>query len=153
MSLVSVDVRESVATITLNDPDRRNAVTLAMCDEVGDALDRLEADPEVKALVVTGAGSAFCAGADLTHLGDSQEEGLLAMARQLIDAGANVQQQDASGWSALHAAASHGFHDVAKLLMDSGCSRRVRDINGLSPVDLAMDNAHDALVDLFIQRS
>ncbi len=79
MSLVSVDVRDAVATLTLNDPDRRNAVTLAMCDEVSAALDQVEADPEVKALVVTGAGSAFCAGADLTHLGDSQEEGLLAI--------------------------------------------------------------------------
>lgn len=79
MSLVTVDVTESVATITLNDPDRRNAVTLAMCDEVGAALDDVEQRPDVKALVVTGAGSAFCAGADLTHLGDSEEDGLLAI--------------------------------------------------------------------------
>lgn len=79
MPLVLVDINEAVATITLNDPDRRNAMTLAMCDEVSAALDEVEANPDVKAIVVTGAGRAFCAGADLTHLGDSAEEGLMAI--------------------------------------------------------------------------
>ncbi len=79
MPLVTVDIDGVVATVTLNDPDRRNAMTLAMCDEVSAGLDEIEANPEVRALVVTGAGSAFCAGADLTHLGDSEEEGLLAI--------------------------------------------------------------------------
>ncbi len=79
MSLVQVEIDQSVATLTLNDPGRRNAVTLAMCDEVGAAMDSIEADPSVHAIVVTGAGSAFCAGADLTHLGNSEEEGLLAI--------------------------------------------------------------------------
>jgi enoyl-CoA hydratase len=79
MPLVTSSIDGVVATVTLNDPDRRNAMTLDMCDEVGAALDEIEANSEVRALVVTGAGSAFCAGADLTHLGDSQEEGLLAI--------------------------------------------------------------------------
>lgn len=79
MPLVLVDIDEAVATITLNDPDRRNAMTLAMCDEVSAALDDVEANPDVKAIVVTGAGRGFCAGADLTHLGDSAEEGLMAI--------------------------------------------------------------------------
>jgi len=75
MPLITMTVDGSVATLTLNDPDRRNAMTLDMCAEVETALDEVEANPEVKALVVTGAGRAFCAGADLTHLGDSAEEG------------------------------------------------------------------------------
>jgi enoyl-CoA hydratase len=79
MPLISTAIDGSVAILTLDDPDRRNAMTLDMCSEVEDALDELEANPEVKALVVTGAGTAFCAGADLTHLGDSEEEGLLAI--------------------------------------------------------------------------
>ncbi len=79
MSLVTCDITDSVVTITLNDPDRRNAVTLDMCAEVGAMLDEVEANPEAKAIVVTGAAPAFCAGADLTHLGDSEEEGLLAI--------------------------------------------------------------------------
>ena len=70
---------DGVGILTLDAPERRNAFDLAMCDEVGAALDRLEADPAVGALVVTGAGTAFCAGADLSHLGATQREGLLAI--------------------------------------------------------------------------
>jgi len=79
MDLVNVEVTNGVGTITLDDPKRRNAVTLAMCDELDEALTGLEADESVNALVITGAAPAFCAGADLSHLGDSAEEGLLAI--------------------------------------------------------------------------
>jgi enoyl-CoA hydratase len=72
-------MRDGVAVITLDAPQRRNAFDLAMCDEVVAGLEVLEADPTVGALVVTGSGSAFCAGADLSHLGGSQREGLLAI--------------------------------------------------------------------------
>ena len=54
-----------VATITLHRPDRLNAFTETMLRELLDALDRTDADDEVGAVVVTGAGRAFCAGADL----------------------------------------------------------------------------------------
>ena len=77
MDLIDVSTADGVATITLNDPDRRNAVTLPMCDQLGEALDEIEADSSINALVVTGNPPAFCAGADLSHLGDSAEEGLL----------------------------------------------------------------------------
>lgn len=77
------EVVDGVGVITLDAPARRNAFDLAMCDEVVAAVDALEADPAVGALVVTGAGSAFCAGADLSHLGAASDggarEGLLAV--------------------------------------------------------------------------
>lgn len=79
MDLINVDVTDGVGTITLNDPDRRNAVTLAMCDELDDAIGQLEANTSVNSMVITGAAPAFCAGADLSHLGGSEEEGLLAI--------------------------------------------------------------------------
>jgi enoyl-CoA hydratase len=79
MYLVRVDRADGVGTVTLNDPDRRNAVTLDMCRELDEAVTSLEADQSVSALVITGEPPAFCAGADLTHLGDSAEEGLLAI--------------------------------------------------------------------------
>jgi enoyl-CoA hydratase len=79
MDLVQVDKADGVGTITLNDPDRRNAVTLEMCQQLDEAITALEADQTINALVVTGAPPAFCAGADLSHLGDSAEEGLLAI--------------------------------------------------------------------------
>ena len=57
--------------VTLNDPDRRNALNLDLCDELVAAIDELEADDGVGAVVVTGAPPAFCAGADLSQLGAS----------------------------------------------------------------------------------
>jgi len=65
--LYRVDAR--VALITVNDPDRRNAFTDQMSARLRDAVERAEADPDVHAVVVTGAGKAFCAGADLSALG------------------------------------------------------------------------------------
>ncbi|MEN2991544.1 enoyl-CoA hydratase [Tistrella sp. BH-R2-4] len=59
------DVADRVATITLNRPDRLNAWTQAMEDEMRDALLRAEADDAVRAIVITGAGRGFCAGADM----------------------------------------------------------------------------------------
>ncbi|MDQ3108076.1 MAG: enoyl-CoA hydratase-related protein, partial [Actinomycetota bacterium] len=73
---VHVDGDRRVATLTLDQPDRRNSLTLAMVAEIVAAVDDLEARDDVGALVVTGAGSAFCAGADLGHLGASRESGL-----------------------------------------------------------------------------
>jgi enoyl-CoA hydratase len=79
MAEVLTDITDGVAVVTLDAPDRRNALTLPMVDEITAALDAVEADPAVGAIVVTGAAPAFCAGADLSHLGDSQREGLLAI--------------------------------------------------------------------------
>jgi enoyl-CoA hydratase len=76
VSLIRCEVADRVATITLDDPDRRNAMNLEMVDEIIAAVDGLEADEGVGAVVVTGAPPAFCAGADLSHLGSSQEQGL-----------------------------------------------------------------------------
>lgn len=58
-------VADGVATITLNRPDRLNAFNATMFHELLDAFDTTDADDDVRAVVVTGAGSAFCAGADL----------------------------------------------------------------------------------------
>ena len=73
---VLVQVDERVAVITVNDPDRRNAVTAEISAALRAAVDGAEANPDVHALIVTGAGKAFCAGADLTALGDATEDGL-----------------------------------------------------------------------------
>ena len=75
MSLVRTDIHAGVATVTLADAERRNALTLPMVTEIIDTFDRLEADPAVGAVIVTGDGPAFCAGADLSHLSSSAEGG------------------------------------------------------------------------------
>jgi len=64
-STLTYDVSRGVATITLNRPDRLNAYNATMCAELIESFDRSDADDEVRAVVVTGAGRAFCAGADL----------------------------------------------------------------------------------------
>lgn len=58
-------VDERTATITLNRPERRNGYTSEMADELGDALTVANDDDEVRVVVLTGAGSDFCVGADL----------------------------------------------------------------------------------------
>lgn len=72
------DVDENILTITLNRPDKLNAFTGQMLAELLDALDRADADDDVKAIIFTGAGRGFCAGADLS-------------------AGANTFNRDADG--------------------------------------------------------
>lgn len=74
--LVLTQVEDRVALITVNDPDRRNAVTAEISAALRAAVDAAEANPEVHAVVITGAGKAFCAGADLTALGEAAEDGL-----------------------------------------------------------------------------
>jgi len=74
--LVLLDVADGVATITLNDPKRRNVVSRALNTAVGEVMDELESRDDVGAIVVTGAPPAFCAGADLDDLAacDSAEK-------------------------------------------------------------------------------
>ena len=60
------DVAKNVLTITLNRPDKLNAFNGRMRDELIDALDHADADDDVRAIIFTGAGRAYCAGADLS---------------------------------------------------------------------------------------
>lgn len=65
MSTLTISVEDRVATLTLNRPDRLNAYTVEMGVELFGALHQLDQDDAVRAVVVTGAGRGFCAGADL----------------------------------------------------------------------------------------
>ncbi|MGE0828233.1 MAG: crotonase/enoyl-CoA hydratase family protein [Hyphomonadaceae bacterium] len=60
------DVKDGVATITLNRPEKMNAMNWKQVHDMVDALDRVDADDDVRVVVITGAGRAFCAGADLS---------------------------------------------------------------------------------------
>ncbi|MDO8667000.1 MAG: enoyl-CoA hydratase-related protein, partial [Gemmatimonadales bacterium] len=64
-STVAVSIEAHVGTITLNRPDQLNALTVEMVDELADALRMLAGAESVRVIVITGAGRAFCAGADL----------------------------------------------------------------------------------------
>src|SRR3954464_2527809 len=73
---VLVQVENHVALITVNEPDRRNAVTAEISAGLRAAVDAAEANTDVHAVIVTGAGKAFGAGADPTALGEATEDGL-----------------------------------------------------------------------------
>jgi enoyl-CoA hydratase len=75
MALVRVETADGIAVVTLDDPERRNVLSLPMVNEIIAAFDALEADESVGAVVVTGAPPAFCAGADLGDLGRGGESG------------------------------------------------------------------------------
>ena len=88
MSLVLLEVSDAVATLTLNNPGERNTLTAPMVAEIVETMDRIEADPGIGAIVVTGTAPAFCAGANLGNLGEATEgslgsiyEGFLRIAR------------------------------------------------------------------------
>ena len=76
MSLVLTSIADGVATLTLNNPDERNTLTAAMVAGIIEAMDRIESDPAVGALVVTGTAPAFCAGANLGNLAEATKESL-----------------------------------------------------------------------------
>jgi enoyl-CoA hydratase/carnithine racemase len=62
---IRYEAKDGVATITLARPDKRNAVSLDMFRELGDATEMAGSDPDVRAVLVTGQGSSFCVGIDL----------------------------------------------------------------------------------------
>jgi enoyl-CoA hydratase/carnithine racemase len=66
--IFALDRKTSVATITLNRPERLNALTFETYTELRDAFRNLDTDPEVRAIVLTGAGRAFCSGGDVDDI-------------------------------------------------------------------------------------
>jgi enoyl-CoA hydratase/carnithine racemase len=89
---IAYDVADGIATLTLDRPDRLNAFTVRMQVELCDAMDRIDADADVRAVIVTGRGRGFCAGADLGG-GDQTFE------REVVDpdAGRDIRHRDEGG--------------------------------------------------------
>lgn len=87
---VLVDVDGAVGTITIHRPEKLNAFAGGMRDEIAEAFERLGDDDGVRSVIVTGAGRAFCAGADVTYLAHLIETGAIDEARALVEAGRRV---------------------------------------------------------------
>lgn len=94
MSVVLYEVEDGVATLTLNLPAKLNPVAIELQRELWDSLARVRDDREVRAVVLTGAGKAFCVGADLSTmrppadgqtLGDQTAEWMQSMSNPLIE--------------------------------------------------------------------
>ena len=92
-SEIRYEVADGICTVTLNRPHRLNAVTSTMLGELNEAWDRADGDDDVRAVIVTGAGRAFCAGADLGAGGstfDAAARGRAASAEEHRDGGGTV---------------------------------------------------------------
>lgn len=81
---------DGVGTLTLNRPDKLNAFAGRMRQEVADALDELEHDAAVRVIVITGAGRAFCAGADIGYMSELIERRDVESMAALVEAGRRV---------------------------------------------------------------
>jgi len=96
--LIDLSVRSSIATITLNRPDKRNAMSDDMRTEFIDALESVAADKAIRALVITGAGKGFCAGGDIAGM----ERRMNAPAGEIAFNGWHRQQRTHHAQALLH---------------------------------------------------
>ena len=93
---VLASVNDGIGTITLNRPERRNAITPEMIDCLGRTILRLDSDSAVGCLVITGAGEAFCAGGDLLDSYDQARERGMPTEVDLEAVGVQLAQQRAT---------------------------------------------------------
>jgi len=66
------EVKDSIATLTLNRPDRLNALGGSLRDDLHDAITRSASDPEVRVMIITGAGKGFCSGGDVKAMSEAK---------------------------------------------------------------------------------
>jgi 2-(1,2-epoxy-1,2-dihydrophenyl)acetyl-CoA isomerase len=93
MSFIESSVTAGVATITLNRPEKLNAFSGTMREELLAALRFCESDDAVRVVIITGAGRAFCAGGDVEYMSALQKSGDTDSFRKLLDAGRDVVLQ------------------------------------------------------------
>lgn len=99
MPLIEIETTDGVATLRLNRPDQRNALSTDLCFEIVDGLGAIDAYPDVNVMLITGAGDIFCSGADFaavsgpeaTRFLDAFEQMLEALARHRLPTVAVVQ--------------------------------------------------------------
>ena len=84
MADLEYSVDDGVGTIRLNRPERKNAFTMGMIEEWGDIVRDVRHDPDVRVLVVTGSGDAFCSGVDLDTFGDPGADATPLERRQML---------------------------------------------------------------------
>src|SRR5690349_9253945 len=86
MSLVKVEFDGGIATLTLNRPEARNALSIEMCDAIVEALQKIDANDEARVVILTGSGKVFCSGADFAAVsGPGALDFLPAFERMLED--------------------------------------------------------------------
>ena len=114
---IRLDIADGVATLTLNRPDKRNAINDGMRGELLAALAAAERDRRVRALIVTGSGTGFCAGGDVQAMKQRMEEPATALAFN----GWSRQQRTHHAVAALHAFPKPTIAAVNGTAMGLGC--------------------------------
>jgi 2-(1,2-epoxy-1,2-dihydrophenyl)acetyl-CoA isomerase len=87
---INVEFDSGIATITLNRPEKLNALAGHMRRDLAEALEHAGSDPEVRVVVITGTGRAFCTGADVRRMGELMESGDVEEFKRLLGAGRRV---------------------------------------------------------------
>lgn len=85
MAATTYDARDGVGTITLSEPDNRNALSVTLVESLSEHLAEAVADDAVRAVVLTNAGNTFCAGADLKAAPGSQTAGIVPVFEAILD--------------------------------------------------------------------
>ena len=80
---IELQTEGAVAVVTLNRPEKKNAMLLAMRDALAELCEQLNDRPEIRAVVLTGAGSDFCSGADIGEMGMGGLNGSFLRARHM----------------------------------------------------------------------
>lgn len=83
------EVKDGVAVLTMNRPDRRNALSAAMLQALGETLRACETDPDVACVVLTGAGGAFCAGGDVKGMAEGRD----SVTEESLDLDSRIHRQ------------------------------------------------------------
>ena len=81
---VLVDIKDGIAWVTLDPPEKRNAISPALSEEMIATLDRLEPDPNVGVVVLTGVGNAYCAGMELKEFSPRYRQHDCRRARRVL---------------------------------------------------------------------
>ncbi len=122
--VVLESLQDGVLTLTLNRPDKLNALNVELGASLAGAIDRAAANPGVRAVVLTGAGRAFCAGGDLGAIRAARESGRVAELEPLLRAGAQLilrmRTMETPIVAAVNGAAAGGGMNVAL-----GCDLRI----------------------------
>ena len=117
-AVLLIEREPPLAVVTLNRPEQMNALNAALRIAIGDAFAELEADPEVRAVIVTGAGRAFCAGMDLKEIGGGSEG---QTGYELSVAGQDAMRENIAGFSGPVIAAVNGAAATAGFELALAC--------------------------------
>jgi enoyl-CoA hydratase/carnithine racemase len=126
-SNVAWDINESVAVVTLNRPEARNALTWDMYDALVEACDRAEADPDVRVLIIRGSGGAFAAGTDISQFREfANGEAGVAYERRLDAVIDRIERLSIATIAEVDGAAAGGGCAIAMACDLRICSERAR---------------------------